>query len=174
MASCPVVTFMPITWFMLGVFLSLDERDSTAMHGSALQVADLLCELFCNVTRLVSVVHDDLPPCESSDSLILTGYALYSQSCFLWPLVVFAAAGFASRTRYLFGRMSIQMKVHAGDSSGTVSTFYVSTSTCLFLHCADDYAARMTLWQLSLQWRLKTGQGACAFSRKSFLLLSMS
>ena len=79
MASCPVVTFMPITWFMLGVFLSLDERDSTAMHGSALQVADLLCELFCNVTRLVSVVHDDLPPCESSVSLILTGYALYSQ-----------------------------------------------------------------------------------------------
>jgi len=38
-----------------------------------------------------------------------------------------SAAGFASRTRYLFGHMSIQMKVHAGDSSGTVSTFYTSS-----------------------------------------------
>lgn len=40
-----------------------------------------------------------------------------------------AASGFASRTRYLFGRMSIQMKVHPGDSAGTVSTFYVSVRT---------------------------------------------
>lgn len=157
---------------MLGVFLSLDKRDRAAMHGSALQVADLDCELVRNVTCLVSVLHDDLPPCEASVSLVQTGYALYSQSCFLLPLIVFAAAGFASRTRYLFGRMSIQMKVHAGDSSGTVSTFYVSASTCLFLHCAD-YAARMILWQLNLQWMLKTGQGACAFSRKLFFYLCL-
>lgn len=38
-----------------------------------------------------------------------------------------AAAGFASKTRYLFGRFSIQMKVHPGDSAGTVSTFYTSS-----------------------------------------------
>jgi hypothetical protein len=43
-------------------------------------------------------------------------------SVFFVPL----AAGFASKTRYLFGRISIQMKVHPGDSAGTVSTFYVS------------------------------------------------
>lgn len=39
---------------------------------------------------------------------------------------LFSAAGFASKTRYLFGRFSVQMKVHPGDSAGTVSTFYVS------------------------------------------------
>ncbi|KAG0566028.1 hypothetical protein KC19_7G032800 [Ceratodon purpureus] len=38
-----------------------------------------------------------------------------------------AAAGFASKTRYLYGRISIQMKVHPGDSAGTVSTFYTSS-----------------------------------------------
>jgi xyloglucan:xyloglucosyl transferase len=38
-----------------------------------------------------------------------------------------AASGFASNTRYLFGRISIQMKVHPGDSAGTVTTFYTSS-----------------------------------------------
>lgn len=38
-----------------------------------------------------------------------------------------AAAGFASKMRYLFGRFTIQMKVHRGDSAGTVSTFYTSS-----------------------------------------------
>lgn len=50
---------------------------------------------------------------------------------------MFSAAGFASKTRYLFGRVSIQMKVHPGDSAGTVSTFYVSSlSPEGFLHAA--------------------------------------
>lgn len=50
-----------------------------------------------------------------------------SKYCFLFPLA--SAAGFASKTRYLFGRFTIQMKVHPGDSAGTVSTFYVSSLT---------------------------------------------
>lgn len=78
MASCPVVTFMPITCFVSRIFLSLDERDRAAMHGIALQVADLDCELVRNVTCLVSVVHDDFTSCESCFSNF--GYAFYSQS----------------------------------------------------------------------------------------------
>jgi hypothetical protein len=42
---------------------------------------------------------------------------------------VTSAAGFASKMRYLFGRFTIQMKVHRGDSAGTVSTFYVRSLT---------------------------------------------
>ena len=85
MASCPVVTFMPITCFVSRIFLSLDERDRAAMHGIALQVADLDCELVRNVTCLVSVVHDDFTSCESSVSLILAMHSIHSR--FLLPVI---------------------------------------------------------------------------------------
>jgi xyloglucan:xyloglucosyl transferase len=38
-----------------------------------------------------------------------------------------AASGFASNNRYWFGCISIQMKLHPGDSAGMVTTFYTSS-----------------------------------------------
>lgn len=39
----------------------------------------------------------------------------------------FSGAGFQSKSKYLFGKVSIQLKLIEGDSAGTVTAFYVST-----------------------------------------------
>lgn len=36
-----------------------------------------------------------------------------------------SGAGFASKSKYLFGKVSIQIKLVEGDSAGTVTAFYV-------------------------------------------------
>lgn len=155
---------MPVPCFMLRVFLSLDECDRTASHKM-----NWMADLFV-MYHVLSPIYMVTYPQVSPLLLLFYWLCIIFTNLFSITLIVFAAAGFASRTRYLFGRMSIQMKVHAGDSSGTVSTFYVSTSTCLSLHYVD-YAAWVTVWQPNLQWMLKTGQGVCALSRKlSFYL----
>jgi len=37
-----------------------------------------------------------------------------------------SGAGFVSKSKYMFGRVSIQLKLVEGDSAGTVTAFYVS------------------------------------------------
>lgn len=39
----------------------------------------------------------------------------------------FSGAGFSSKSKYLFGKVAIQIKLVEGDSAGTVTAFYVSS-----------------------------------------------
>ncbi|XP_057792559.1 xyloglucan endotransglucosylase protein 6 [Salvia miltiorrhiza] len=39
----------------------------------------------------------------------------------------FSGAGFASKSKYLFGKVSVQIKLVGGDSAGTVTAFYMSS-----------------------------------------------
>ena len=48
--------------------------------------------------------------------------------CFFY-FVVFSGAGFQSKSKYMFGKVSIQIKLIEGDSAGTVTAFYVSFLT---------------------------------------------
>ena len=38
----------------------------------------------------------------------------------------FSGAGFSSKSRYMFGKVTVQIKLVEGDSAGTVTAFYVS------------------------------------------------
>jgi len=38
----------------------------------------------------------------------------------------FSGAGFGSKSKYMYGKVTIQLKLVEGDSAGTVTAFYVS------------------------------------------------
>lgn len=42
-----------------------------------------------------------------------------------------SGAGFASKSKYLFGKVNMQIKLVEGDSAGTVTAYYVSIITLL-------------------------------------------
>ena len=48
------------------------------------------------------------------------------------PFWDIAGAGFGSKSKYMFGKVTILLKLVEGDSAGTVTAFYVSEFFYLF------------------------------------------
>lgn len=62
-------------------------------------------------------------------------------SCFLCVCVVdgsvlweITGAGFSSISKYMYGKVSVEIKLVEGDSAGTVTAFYVSSLHFINLH----------------------------------------
>lgn len=43
-----------------------------------------------------------------------------------------SGAGFQSKSKYMFGKVTVQIKLVEGDSAGTVTAFYVSVNLIAF------------------------------------------
>jgi hypothetical protein len=52
---------------------------------------------------------------------ILIFFVTYGKKC-----CNIAGAGFGSKSKYMFGKVTVQLKLVEGDSAGTVTAFYVS------------------------------------------------
>lgn len=46
---------------------------------------------------------------------------------------IFSGAGFSSKNKYMFGKVTVQIKLVEGDSAGTVTAFYVSSSIFIII-----------------------------------------
>ncbi|KAF5726428.1 xyloglucan endotransglycosylase precursor [Tripterygium wilfordii] len=55
---------------------------------------------------------------------------LYEGELIKLKLDKFSGAGFQSKSKYMFGKVSIQIKLVEGDSAGTVTAFYVIINIC--------------------------------------------
>ena len=59
---------------------------------------------------------------------------------------VFACAGFASKSTYIFGKANVQIKLVPGDSAGTVTAFYVIAICHTFNQIATHFLGSWLLW----------------------------
>lgn len=49
-------------------------------------------------------------------------------------LMFLIGAGFSSKSKYMFGKVTVQIKLVEGDSAGTVTAFYVSLISPFHTH----------------------------------------
>ncbi|KAF6159511.1 hypothetical protein GIB67_032282 [Kingdonia uniflora] len=81
----------------------------------------LMCMSIC-VSLVSSVRFDELfQPSWASDHVVFEGEVLKLK------LDSYSGSGFESKSKYLFGRTTVQIKLVQGDSAGTVTAFYMSS-----------------------------------------------
>ena len=94
-----------------------------AFSGStAASYGVLLVLCFAGLAAAIPARFDDLfQPTSQADHLIVDGDVLHMK------LDNLSAAGFQSKSKYLFGKVTAKIKLVAGDSAGTVTAFYMSS-----------------------------------------------
>lgn len=58
----------------------------------------------------------------------------------------FLGAGFQSKSKYMFGKVNIQIKLVEGDSAGTVTAFYVSSKTNFYYYISLSICRNLKLF----------------------------
>lgn len=70
----------------------------------------------------------------------------------LWGII---GAGFSSKSKYMYGKVSVEIKLVEGDSAGTVTAFYVSFNCPFHPIHFQDFVSQMpfntSYWILDLQ-----------------------
>ncbi|KAJ0693162.1 putative xyloglucan:xyloglucosyl transferase [Helianthus annuus] len=82
----------------------------------------LMCLSLCVYCALATAKFEDMfQPYWAPDHFSFDGDAVNMK------LDNFSGAGFSSKSKYMFGRVNIQIKLVEGDSAGTVTAFYMSS-----------------------------------------------